>query len=354
MARLDTLALSESELLADLPAYPGDLTPYWHPVALAEEVTREPRRVVLLDRPIVLFRDDAGVVAFRDLCVHRGTALSLGRITPEGNLECPYHGWQYDRTGACVRIPARPPDAPIPGTARALAYHVQERYGAVWVCLAEEPAFPIPPFPEDEYEDAGWHTFFAFQEHWDTSAGRVLENFCDWSHVPFVHDGVLGSTELPEVSPTPVSEEEDESGFAIRYAYEQIDQSELYGAGGALNIRREFVVYLPFFSHLYKIRPGGERSLLTMGLCPHTPTTTTLYLWISRDHELERADDEYRELSRVVFAQDRRVVETQRPEQLPVELRRELHIKLPDAFSVEFRRLFARIAEGPGPREERA
>ena len=144
--RTSLLSATEDEFRLDSPAYPGDLTRYWHPVALAEEVTREPGRSVLLGRPVVLFRDDQGVVAFRDLCVHRGTRLSLGRITPEGHLQCPYHGWEYDRTGQCVRIPARPPDAPIPRTACALAYKVREAYGLVWLCL-DIPARPIPPFP---------------------------------------------------------------------------------------------------------------------------------------------------------------------------------------------------------------
>ena len=345
MATKSTLAASEQEFVSDLPAYPGDLTPYWHPVARSEAITARPSRAVLLDRPIVVFRDEQGVVAFRDLCVHRGTALSLGAITPDGNLQCPYHGWEYDRTGACVRIPARPEGSPIPSTARALKYRVQELYGLVWVCLGD-PAFPIPPFPGGEYDDPAWHTFFAFEEEWDTSAGRILENFCDWAHLPFVHDGVLGSHRLPNVVPSAVTESENEDGYSIRYSYEQLDQSTLYGAGGQINIRRDFVVYLPLLAHLYKRRPTGEASLLTMALCPHAPKETTLYLWISRNHDFERPDDEYRELSRTVFAQDRRVVETQRPEQLPVELKQELHVKLPDAFSVEFRRLFARLAEG--------
>jgi phenylpropionate dioxygenase-like ring-hydroxylating dioxygenase large terminal subunit len=346
MATKNKLAVSDEEFLADLPAYPGDLTPYWHPVALAEEVTRQPTRFVLLDLPIVMYRDDEGVVAFRDLCVHRGTALSLGALTEDGHLQCPYHGWEYDRTGACVRIPARPEGSPIPRTARALAYEVQEAYGLVWVCMGE-PEFPVPPFPGGEYDDPEWHTFFAFKEEWDTSAGRILENFCDWTHLPFVHDGVLGSSKRAQVTPTGVTTQEDAEGYSIRYSYEQIDQSELYGGGGERNIRRDFVVYLPFMAHLYKVLPTGERNLLTMALCPHAPAKTTLYLWISRDHDLDRPDDEYRELSRFVFAQDRRVVETQRPEQIPIDLKQELHLKVPDAFSVEFRQLFDRIARGP-------
>jgi phenylpropionate dioxygenase-like ring-hydroxylating dioxygenase large terminal subunit len=339
--RTSLLGATEEELLLDTPDYPGDLTRFWHPAALAYEATRDPKRVVLLGRPVVMFRDEQGVVAFRDLCVHRGTRLSLGRITPEGRLQCPYHGWEYDRTGQCVRIPARPPDAPIPRSACALRYQVQEAHGVVWLCLGE-PAYPIPPFPGGEDEDPAWHTFFGFSERWDTSAGRILENFCDWTHIPFVHDGVLGSHDLPRVTPSEVVEHEDQDGFSISYSYDQIDQSELYGAGGTLMIRRKFVVYVPFIAHLYKIRPTGEASLLSLALCPHGPKETTLYLWISRNHDFQRPDDEYRQLSVDVFAQDRRVVETQLPEEIPVDLKRELHLKIPDAFSLEYRRLFAR------------
>ena len=48
----------------------------------------------------------------KDLCIHRGAALSLGWAR-EGRIVCPYHGWEYDRSGACVRIPSLPEDAAI-------------------------------------------------------------------------------------------------------------------------------------------------------------------------------------------------------------------------------------------------
>jgi hypothetical protein len=49
---------------------------YWHPIATAAEVVEQPRRFMLLGEPIVAFRDEQGVAAFKDLCIHRGTALS--------------------------------------------------------------------------------------------------------------------------------------------------------------------------------------------------------------------------------------------------------------------------------------
>jgi len=51
------------------------LANYWHPVALSEEVSDQPGPFTLLSEPLVLFRDDEGAVAFKDVCIHRGTAL---------------------------------------------------------------------------------------------------------------------------------------------------------------------------------------------------------------------------------------------------------------------------------------
>ncbi|MCY3952974.1 MAG: Rieske 2Fe-2S domain-containing protein, partial [bacterium] len=53
---------------------------YWHPVAVASDVTAEPQQVRLLGENIVLYRDGEGLVALRDKCVHRGATLSAGCI----------------------------------------------------------------------------------------------------------------------------------------------------------------------------------------------------------------------------------------------------------------------------------
>jgi phenylpropionate dioxygenase-like ring-hydroxylating dioxygenase large terminal subunit len=44
----------------------------------------------LLGREIVLWRSSAGIHAWEDLCVHRGTRLSLGQVRND-YLVCPYH-----------------------------------------------------------------------------------------------------------------------------------------------------------------------------------------------------------------------------------------------------------------------
>ena len=86
---------------------------YWHPVCWSKEATDKPLAVKLLDERVVVCRINGETRAFRDLCVHRGTPLSLGWVEGE-HLVCAYHGWAYNAEGKCTRIPSIPPEHPIP------------------------------------------------------------------------------------------------------------------------------------------------------------------------------------------------------------------------------------------------
>ena len=88
--------------------YPEKLFDCWHPVAYVSELPEgNPFGTSLLDEPIVIWRSsDRTTHAMKDLCIHRGTALSLGWIDND-NIVCPYHGWQYNGDGACVHMPQK-------------------------------------------------------------------------------------------------------------------------------------------------------------------------------------------------------------------------------------------------------
>jgi phenylpropionate dioxygenase-like ring-hydroxylating dioxygenase large terminal subunit len=316
---------------------PG-LEHYYHPLARSGDVTREPRVFQLLGEDVVAFRTDEGPAAFKDLCIHRGTRLSLGAVTEEGNLRCAYHGWEYNRSGDCVRIPSLPEGASIPRKARAFAYQAKEAYDVVWVAMAE-PVADVPTFPNDEWDDPNWRGFLAFVQTWHSSAGRMLENFCDWAHLPFVHENLLGTRDRAEVKPYDVWESETQMGHTIEQE-EPLGPEDLYSTQMTRNV---FVVTLPFTVHLNRQEPEkGHETMISMSVAPITPKLSTLYLWITRNHTLEpEHDDMFRQFSLTIFGQDRVVVESQRPEEIPLDLRDELHLKVPDAFSLVYRRLLA-------------
>src|SRR6266516_4108439 len=79
----------------------------WLIACLSKELkSGSPFGVVLDEQLLVLFRDERGrPVALEDRCLHRNAPLSVGRVR-EGRLQCAYHGWTYDRTGAVGEAPA--------------------------------------------------------------------------------------------------------------------------------------------------------------------------------------------------------------------------------------------------------
>ena len=84
------------------------LTGFWYRALPADRVHRNQLyKATLLEIPLVIGRDRAGQpFALRDACPHRGMPLNCGQFDGE-NLECPYHGWQFDvHNGQCQLIPS--------------------------------------------------------------------------------------------------------------------------------------------------------------------------------------------------------------------------------------------------------
>jgi hypothetical protein len=64
------------------------------------------------------------------------------------------------------------------------------------------------------------------------------------------------------------------------------------------------------------------------------------YCLVARNYNLDQPDEVMREFEQVIFGQDQRVVESQRPEQVPFDLAAELHLTF-DKVAVAYRRAMA-------------
>ena len=307
---------------------------YWYPAALSADVKDQPVAARLLDEPIVLWRADGRLVAFRDLCSHRGTRLSLGWIEGD-NLVCAYHGWSYDREGACKRIPSLPPDRGIPGKARVTRYHCVEQYGLVFVCLGE-PRRPIADFPE--FDQAGYRTFFFGRHHWKTSAARLIENFMDISHFPWVHPGSLGNRAKPLIPPIDVKLGDGELYFEV----ESEGRSRTDPSRTSTD-RVTYRIILPFTIYNERITPAGDRLIFFFLVTPVSDKEIDRYMFLARNYALDEPDEKFRQFSLAVAEQDRVIVESQRPEALPLDLSEELHLRGPDNCAIEYRRMLRQL-----------
>ena len=169
---------------------------FWYPVIPMSLLSNDkPQSFQLLGQKIVVWLGAEGKpAAAADRCCHRSANLSLGKVE-NGVLACAYHGWQYDSTGSCVRVPQLPIDAPIPKNYRINTYACAERYGYVWVCMDDDPIAKIPEIPE--VNDPQFRLIPEFYEVWNCAGLRVMENEMDLAHPTFVHTTTFGSVDHP-------------------------------------------------------------------------------------------------------------------------------------------------------------
>jgi phenylpropionate dioxygenase-like ring-hydroxylating dioxygenase large terminal subunit len=311
----------------------------WHPVASVDQFAQTPIiGVRLLGRDLVLWQLGERYLAWQDLCVHRGTRLSLGKINlDEGCLECPYHGWTYNAEGECVRIPAHPGQTP-PNKASVQTYQAQVRYDLVWVCLGQ-PANDIPTFPE--WDAPGYaHAVCGPFLHIRANGPRLIENYLDAAHFPFVHEGVLGDPRKPEMGDyeariTP-------NGNGIESDPIAVHQPDPF-AGGSGRVTYTYHAYRPLTAHFTKHMPAATNGMV-LTVTPHDDLDCTAWFIVATSARSDNAalKIEYTPRIAAIFEEDRAIVESQRPELLPLDLQAELHLKS-DRVAIAYRTWLRRL-----------
>lgn len=160
----------------------------WYMAGWSHEFALRPISRRICDLPVVLFRDTpASIAVLHDRCPHRFAPLSFGQVE-SGNLQCRYHGLQFDRSGACVANP----HGPINSQARVREFPAIERDGAVWVWLGEKPAdaatVPDLSFIGRQPQTATSRDYLHTRANYLT----LVDNILDLSHVDYLHPDTLG------------------------------------------------------------------------------------------------------------------------------------------------------------------
>jgi phenylpropionate dioxygenase-like ring-hydroxylating dioxygenase large terminal subunit len=305
----------------------------WHPVALARDLTREPRKPIgvrLLDEDVVIWQVNSQPLAWQDLCVHRGTRLSLGAIKNK-TLECPYHGWTYGPDGHALAIPAHPDQAP-PAKAQVKTYKATELYGIVWVSLGT-PKSPQPWVPFPEWEDQNYRKILCGPYHVNASGPRIIENFLDVGHFPFVHEGVLGVRERPEIN----DYEAEITPHGVVAEGVKVFQPNPYGTGVGDFVTYTYRVPRPLTAYLAKQSQGPRFSILLTVSPRHAAVGCTAWMWMAMNYGHDIPEHELIAWQDAIFEQDRPILESQRPERLPLDLQAELHLRS-DRAAIAYRR----------------
>ena len=300
----------------------------WHIVAESNKIKEDqviPSRV--LGEDLVVWRADGKVHAWQDLCLHRGAKLSLGKAE-RGNLVCAYHGWTYNDQGKCVGIPAHPNQNP-PAKACVGTYAVCEKYGYVWVCLGS-PQSDVPDFPE--WRDSSFRKIYCGPYNANASGPRLVENFLDVAHLPFVHEGLLGDRSHAEINDYEVKT----NSQGITASNIRIWQPDPDGTGVGAPVVYTYKVFRPLTAYFTK-ESSKQGFSIFMSVTPVDLVESKMWMIIAMNYASEVPDDQIEKFEDSVVAQDMRIVESQRPEMLPLDLQAELHLRS-DRTALAYRR----------------
>lgn len=162
----------------------------WYIACTSDELKPgQHRSLDILETPIVLFRDAEGAAAaLLDRCPHRNVPLSMGQVV-DGDLACGYHGWRFDKGGACTLVPALVGESNTPGR-RCAAFPVKEQQGYVWVWADAESEPDREPWTFQLADAKGYLTVRRRVEA-EGSVHAVAENALDVPHTAFAHGGLF-------------------------------------------------------------------------------------------------------------------------------------------------------------------
>jgi phenylpropionate dioxygenase-like ring-hydroxylating dioxygenase large terminal subunit len=317
---------------------------FWYALAFSDEITATPSRHRILAQDLVLWRGPGGQVrALSDLCVHRGARLSEGHLQGD-NIVCPYHGWGYGADGGCTVIPAQGRDRPVSKRARVDSYPVEERHGWIWVFMGDLPEADRVPIPDLSFMDDPTYRSIRGEWHWDANYERVVENGTDQSHTPFVHGGVFGNPDEPEVGDFEI----EASDWWARLSVEQkspkkpssanpFRRTDYKGDPPPVFVRTAF--FFPAVVMIDLTIPNlGRQVIWDTNIPVDEDTTHTKWISMRNFFTSPWADRVARRMVNKVFAQDDRVVKEIRPELIPEEMNGELHLRS-DQMSIEYRKI---------------
>jgi phenylpropionate dioxygenase-like ring-hydroxylating dioxygenase large terminal subunit len=326
----------------------------WHVVARSIEIGRSaPMSVAVLGRQLVVWRSpDGTVVAAPDRCPHREAPLSAG-VAVDGCLVCPYHGWTFGDGGRNVRIPSSAENVPPPPRAHLHTVLAEERYGLVWVCLGT-PREPIVTIAFED--DPTFRRINTPVEVWTTSTPRMVDNFLDVSHFPYVHIGTFGGAQDTVVPKVELGELDD--GF-YGYSYE-ILAANTSDTGSLTTGQTEAVIeramstgfVLPFVVRSTIRYGSGLEHIILMLSTPIDDVTSYFTFVIWRNDDFSVSAEEVIRFDLAIGAEDKRMLELV-PGLFPLDQTTLVSVQA-DKCSVEWRRQLVALLAHTDPHTDHA
>ena len=323
---------------------------FWYATVPTQKLADGPKPFRILGQDVVLFLDaDGAPAALEDRCCHRTAKLSKGWIKG-GNIVCGYHGWEYDRDGKLVNIPQFPFEQAVPD-ARAKSFRAKERYGYVWVCLGE-PQQDIPEVSEET--TPGFRRIHQFDDSWNCSALRMMENSFDNAHFAFVHKGTFGDINQPKPEKYEITE--TDYGFVAETIVDVRNPPIAARITGTTEpwtkrkMRNQW--FLPFCRTMNVEYPSGLKHVVFNSATPIDDKSIRLIQILFRnDREEDCSTAELIAWDKAIIEEDRDILESTDPDAI-VDMGRKLEMHMPsDRPGMLMRKRLNALLEAHGERE---
>jgi phenylpropionate dioxygenase-like ring-hydroxylating dioxygenase large terminal subunit len=308
----------------------------WQPVARIQDLQHGPQRAVLLGQALVAFLTESGEAAvLADRCIHRGAPLSMGQVCGEA-VQCPYHGWEWGRDGACVRIPSLGDQGQIPPRAQIAAYPTRQQWGLVWTVLEDPVAEPpsLPWFDEHDWTTADGQPF-----ELPVAMGLWIENFRDVAHFAFVHRQTLGDV-AEIVEPLEV----ERHGFEVEMQRETLNAPGGDPSWDSLREIRYHAVAPNLISAQLFFADGSRRCMVHVARA--ISATESFHYWttgMSEDYE-EFGIEEILAAEKRLYDEDREIVSAVTPPELVLDGSEEVNTRA-DSFTLAYRQTYIDFLE---------
>jgi len=252
--------------------------------------------------------------------------------------------------GADIEITRDATGVTVTADGRPLACVVD--YGHVWTSFGDLPwrRFALP---EAEEADRRW--VYCGAVHVRASGLRLIENFLDLAHFPYVHTDILGIEEKPEVARYDVEQRRDvDELWATKCEFFQPRAAAAAGEGQISKYM--YRVTSPFNVMLYKTAPTAPNrwDVIALFVQPKGEIESVAHPFMLLVDD-RSSDAELIQFQQMIFLQDKIVLENQRPLTLPLQPGRETPTRA-DLSSVLYRRWLKEkgLSFGTEPRTDTA
>jgi phenylpropionate dioxygenase-like ring-hydroxylating dioxygenase large terminal subunit len=181
--------------------------PGWHFVGTFADLPRDGdfRTFELLDYPLIVWKRDGEYHTFLNVCPHRFSRISGADCGhAEENLQCQYHGWEFDSGGHTRKIPDATSFKPMTKGALALTKFRTETCGQlIFVNLTEDapsladylgPGYEIGSRLCSPEKRLAATLDYEIEANWKCKVENSLESY----HVDMVHPTTFGTAPEPE------------------------------------------------------------------------------------------------------------------------------------------------------------